>query len=134
MAKAVLVLAILFTIYLPATAQAEELLPAICQQVLAPSKDVSIPEIVADHITNRIKEIPGEIVLDTERLISGVASSIGKTLGAYKDSAISKVKSQVLGANTEDTGVSNFLNPFIRHWVWSLSGLGILAAWFILRL
>ncbi|MEK7227622.1 MAG: hypothetical protein AAB641_01890 [Patescibacteria group bacterium] len=130
MVKVIPVLGILLTMLWPNIVHGEELLPAICEQIITPDKNLSIPDIIKEHIATRIREIPGEIARDTKEVVSSIGDSIGETLGANKDEAFSRIKSQVLGTSTANALQSNFSDLLLRHWVWALSALGLMVIGF----
>ncbi|OHA91647.1 MAG: hypothetical protein A2758_00890 [Candidatus Zambryskibacteria bacterium RIFCSPHIGHO2_01_FULL_49_18] len=133
MAKAVLLLLIFFALAVPGALLAEELLPAICEQVLSPDKDTSIAKIIQTHFVEKAKTIPSEIIQDVKEVAGSAANSIGKSLGAYKDATTSKFRGSVLGTSTRATIETSPFNILFRYWVWGAAGLGLLAAWLIFR-
>jgi hypothetical protein len=128
MRKGVIVAAFLL---LPAFAQAEELLPAICQQVLAPKPETSLTEIIRDHVVEKLKTVPQALAQEAKEFADEAADTLAGSIEKHKPSLASGVlgASDVYDPTLWETVYEKFLSALafiIRHWVWALGALTIL--------
>ncbi len=123
----------------------QSLLPAICEQVITPDLNKSFSQIVIDHVVTRVKEIPREIVKDVEEVGDKFVAALSEKLEESKNVPSSKISSDklaanVLGVSTElgwfdraYDGAVGVLQTLLKHWVWTMAGLGTLLGYFLLR-
>ena len=129
-------------------ARAEDLLPALCKQVLTPNTNTSLPQVVMNHIVERVKEMPGRIVQDTRGVVDKFTNSLAENLESKKSNGgvvlAQESGSRVLGTSTKNVGSQSFLDSLwnwgidalsflLHHWLGSLAGLGALAIYFFIR-
>lgn len=132
-------------ILLPNVVLAEELLPALCRQVLEPSKETSISQIVSNHVIEKVKEIPTLIVQDAKGALDKIANNLADTLESKKsDGAVAAASSAVLGTSTARVSHQSLFDKaynygldalafLLRHWLWSISALGLIIIGWSLR-
>jgi hypothetical protein len=116
---------------LPAFAYAEELLPAICQQVINPVANTSIPQIVINHIKEKLDTAPQELARDAKEVVDQAAESLASAVESRRPSA----GAGVLGASTVykptlwESIYDKLLEALaftLRHWTWALGAVTIL--------
>ena len=121
----------------------EELLPAICRQILADESQGSA-EIIWGTLTERVKSIPGQVVSGVVEKASNIQETLISKIVPEKKPAPAtesqKQKALVLGAAASKAGISSSLydkgtdtlNFLVEHWRWVASGLVFifLSRWF----
>jgi len=136
--KNIFVLSLFLILPAPVGVSAEELLPAICRQVLEPDDKTTVTEIIRGQLTQRAKELPGLVINEVKEAADAVAESVAGNLESYKNSSLSP---RVLGTSTASK-VSFFDSAYdevisglaflIRHWFWTFAGLGLVVlGWFL---
>jgi len=124
----------------PTTLFAEELLPALCKQVLTPDTNTSVPQVVMNHIIEKVRGVPSQIIGDVTDKVDEVTGTLAEALEAQKNTP----KKLVLGTSTasvNDSGVVGYLYDkaidvaafLLRHWLWTLSALVALIIGWSLR-
>lgn len=128
---------LLIFFFLPAFASAEDLLPAICAQILTPDKNTSVVDVIRRNVVERVREIPNLVMNDLGEAVNGGAESLAENLESHK-------KGGVLGASTSAVDDLSFFDSLynkalgalaflIRHWLWTLAGFGVVAFLWLLR-
>ena len=121
----------------------EELLPAICRQILAPESRGSA-EIIWDTLAERAKALPGRVMAEVAEKASNIQETLISKIVPEKKPAPAtesqKQKALVLGAAASKAGISSSLydkgtdtlNFLVEHWRWVASGLVfiLLSRWF----
>lgn len=120
----------IFSVPFVISAEEAGLLEAMCKQVLAPEEEKSILEIMKDHIVGKFSDVP-EKVVDSAK---GTADSAAEILAEKLESK--EIDTEVAGASIINPAVNegfDALGFLMRHWLWSLSGLGLLILYFLFR-
>jgi hypothetical protein len=130
----------------PSALFAEDLLPAICQQVLEPEAGQSIPQLILSHVMGKVKEIPSKIVVDAREAVDGAATSLADKLESYKSGGVigAEDEGNVLGTSTSMAGEPSLLDSIkddalavaaflLRHWLATLAVVGAIAIALLLR-
>ena len=84
----------------------QSLLPAICEQVLTPQANASVPGIIVSHVVERVKELPMKIVGGVNDMVGGVANALADKLEGEKSEGtlIAANAAGVLGTSTSMVG------------------------------
>ncbi len=130
----------------PTALYAEELLPAICQQIIEPKENVSIPQLVVSHVVGKAKEIPRAIAVDAKEAVDGFANSLAEKVESYKSdgTVLAADGGDVLGTSTSMVGEQSLLDSIkddalsilaflLRHWLITLAVIGAIAIALLFR-
>lgn len=130
----------LFLFLTPSVLSAEDgLLPAVCKQILEPEADTSVIEVIKDHFSEKLDNLPQALVSDSKSAADNLAESLADKAESYKKPVASP---QVLGTSTSNTSpepldliYNHALDGaayLLRHWLWTLGGLVlVLFGWFM---
>ena len=130
----------------PVALHAEDLIPAICQQVLTPEASTSVAQIIKEHFVSRAKGVPSKVVQDVRGAVDGFANSLADKVESYKSDGeiVAGDGGSVLGTSTSMVGEQSFLDSvkddalavlafLLRHWLITLSVVGGIAIALMLR-
>jgi uncharacterized protein YdaL len=120
----------IFSLPLVVSAQEPSLIEAMCQQVLEPEEEKSVLGIVKDHIVGKFSDVPEKVVDGAKGTADSVAESLAEKIESQE------VDTEVAGASIINPVVNegfDALGFLMRHWLWTIAGLGLIVLYFLFR-
>ena len=120
----------IFSLPLVVSAEEASLLEVMCKQVLEPKEEKSLLGVVKDHIVAKFSDVPEKVVDGAKGTADSVASSLAEKVESQE------LDSDVLGASIINPAVNegfDALGFLMRHWLWTITGLGLLILYFLFR-
>jgi hypothetical protein len=116
----------------PLFVQAEEpgLVEAICKQVLEPEEEKNVLSIVKDRVVAKASDFSDAVFGSAKSVADSQAEALAEKVESQE------LDSDVLGASVINPAVNggfDALGFLMRHWLWTLTGLGLAVLYFLFR-
>jgi hypothetical protein len=116
----------------PFVVSAEEsgLVEAICKQVLEPEEEQSVLGIVKDRVVAKVSDLSETVFGGAKSVADSQAEALAEKVESQE------LDSEVLGASVINPAVNegfDALGFLMRHWLWTLAGLGMAVLYFLFR-
>lgn len=120
----------LFSIPFVVLAEEPGLLEVMCKQVLEPEEEKNVFSVVKDHIVAKFSDVPEKVVDGAKGTADSAAESLAEKIESQE------IDTEVAGASIINPAVNegfDALGFLMRHWLWSLAGLGLIVLYFLFR-
>lgn len=128
--EVIFIILVIFSFPFVVSAEEPGIVEAICKQVLEPEEEKSVLGIVKERVVAKVSDLSDTVFGSAK----GVADSQAEALAEKVESQ--ELDSDVLGASIINPTVNegfDALGFLMRHWLWTLAGLGLVILYFLFR-